>query len=151
MDDLVALETWAAPLLAKLQPSALRRLTRAIAVDLRRSQTTRIGEQKDPDGAPFVPRKNAGKFRGKPGRIKRRAAMFTKLRQAKFLRAESDAHSASVGFTGRTSRIARVHQEGLEDKVSPTGPSIRYPTRRLIGFTDAERMRIRDLLLEHLA
>ena len=54
MDDLTALETWAAPLIAKLQPAQVRQLTREIARDLRRSQAQRIAAQVAPDGTPQI-------------------------------------------------------------------------------------------------
>jgi hypothetical protein len=48
-------------------------------------------------------------------------------------------------------RIARVHQEGLTDKVDKKrGPEYDYPIRPLLGFTPTEKVLIRDALLRHL-
>ena len=47
-------------------------------------------------------------------------------------------------------RIARVHQDGLRDRVSRHGPTVRYERRQVLGFTDADAKAIRDLLIEHL-
>jgi phage virion morphogenesis protein len=77
--------------------------------------------------------------------------MFAKLRTARHLRLQADDRAASIEFLGRTARIARVHQEGLSDSVNPGGPTYEYPSRALLGFSDADRQAINDLLLEHLA
>ena len=146
MDDLQQLEGWAGPLLAKLQPGARRRLARAVGTALRRSQVQRIREQRNPDGSAYAPRK-----RSQAGQIKRRAdRMFQGLTKAKHFKVEASEQAVAVGFLGRVARIARVHQEGLSDRVTANGPTVRYERRELLGFTDAERQSIRDLLIEHL-
>jgi phage virion morphogenesis protein len=150
-DDLRAIEQWAGALLGQLQPGQRRVVTRKIAQDLRRSQARRIASQQAPDGAPYAARKQRKNLRGKKGRIKRqKAAMFQKIRQVKNLRTEQDENQLSVGFFGRVARIARVHQEGLTDKVAKKGPAYHYPARPLLGFSTADQELIRDLLLHHL-
>src|SRR5260363_398366 len=52
-----AREAWMGARLARLQPSARRRLARTLAVALRRSQQSRIAAQRNPDGSAFAPRK----------------------------------------------------------------------------------------------
>lgn len=151
-DPLQQLEDWAGPLLRQLDTRAQRDLARRIAQDLRRSQAQRIAQQRNPDGTPYEPRKNArpaaGKIRGRKGGIK---AMFAKLRTATHLRLLSEAQGAAIGITGRAARIARVHQYGLHDQVQPGGPSVRYPARELLGLTPDEIERVRDLILSTLA
>jgi phage virion morphogenesis protein len=150
-DDLHALETWAGALLAKLQPEQRRLVNRKVAQELRRSQSQRIAAQRQPDGASYTPRKARKDLRGKQGRIKRQSQkMFNKLRTAQNLKIESDDNQLAVGFFGRVARIARVHQEGLTDRVARNGPEYHYPARVLLGFTEAERELIRDSLLRHL-
>lgn len=148
-EDLQALETWAAPLLQRLQPAERGRLSRAIGTTLRRSQQRRIAAQKNPDGSTYVPRRKQAAGRERAGRIKR-AAMFRKLRQAKHLRIRANPHQVSVGFFGRAARIARVHQEGLTDAVSKNGRRITYEKRQLLGLTPAETERIKDIVLNHI-
>lgn len=148
MDDLAALETWAAPLLRRLDPGERRRLARTVGTALRRSQTQRIVRQQNPDGTPYAPRKQ--QLRTKNGRIKR-LKMFVKLRQAKHFKIMASDNAVSVGFTGRVGRIARVHQEGLMDAVHPGGPRTRYEQRRLLGFGPEDRDAIRNLLITHLS
>lgn len=147
-DNLQALEEWAAPLLAKLEPAERRKLAQQVGRELRRSQQQRIGEQRNPDGTAYAPRK-AKNLRGKAGRIKRR--MFAKLRQAKHLRVQSSAEGVAIGFTGRVARIARVHQYGLRDRPERGQADVQYERRELLGFTEADLELIRDQLLEHLA
>lgn len=147
MDDLAALEAWAAPLLRRLEPGERRRLARTVGTALRRSQTQRIARQQNPDGTPYAPRKQ--QLRTKAGRIKR-LKMFVKLRQARYFKVMATDQAVSVGFTGRVGRIARVHQEGMMDAVRPGGPRTRYEQRVLLGFTPADRELVQQLLIEHL-
>lgn len=147
-DPLRALEDWVTPLLARLEPAERRKLARTIGQTLRRGQASRIAAQQNPDGSAFEPRKPS-KARQQQGRIRR--AMFAKLRTTRHLRLEADEGGAAIGFFSRTARIARVHQEGLKDAVEPGGPEYQYPARALLGFTDAEREQIKDLLLGQLS
>ena len=152
VEDMQQLEQWAGALLAKLAPGERRRVTLAIARDMRRSQRARIAAQQNPDGKPFAPRKRVDGGRDKSGRIKRRRLkMFRRISKTDYLRAQGTESEAIVGFFGRVGRIARVHQEGLTDEVKPGGPRVRYERRQLLGFTDADLERIRNLLIEHLA
>jgi phage virion morphogenesis protein len=150
-DELTHLEAWVAPLAAKLSAAGRKALSRVIGTDLRRSQVARITEQKEPDGTPFTARRPGKNLRAKRGGIRRRqGAMFAKLRTARWLKVMASTNEAAVGFTGRAERIARVHQEGLRDRVSPGGPEVRYARRQLLGFSDADRQMVRDHLLKHL-
>lgn len=152
-DDLQQLELWAASLLAKVEPAGRRHIARTIAIALRRSQAKRIAMQKAPDGSSYPPRrKRAEPLRRKRGQLRRKqAAMFSKLRTARWLKTAVTAEGPEVGFYGRVARLARVHQEGLSDRVAPNGPSVTYAQRVLLGFTPEDRDMIRDLLLQHLA
>ncbi|WP_372176912.1 phage virion morphogenesis protein [Xanthomonas axonopodis pv. phyllanthi] len=147
MDELTALENWAAPLLARLQPGERRTLARKIGTELRRSQSQRIGKQQAPDGTPYAPRKEH--LRDKAGRVKRKK-MFAKLRQAKYFKVSASANAVSVGFVGRVSRIARVHQEGLTERVRKDGPTAQYKKRVLLGLCLADRSLLQDLLFDQL-
>jgi phage virion morphogenesis protein len=151
-DELIQLELWAAPLLAKLAPAQRRQFARTIALDLRRSQQQRIAAQVASDGTPYAARKRRTEsLREKRGAIRRRKdAMFTKLRAARWLKANVTDVGAEVGFFGRVARLARVHQEGDIDQVAPGGPRVRYSARPLLGFTARDRERVRDHVLEFL-
>lgn len=150
MADLEALEDWAGPLLQRIEPAGRAKLARTLAQQLRRSQQQRIAAQRNPDGSGFAPRKPS-KLREKQGRVKHKAKMFQKMRTASYLKARGDSALVTVGFTGRIARIARVHQEGLRDRVAPRGPIGQYQQRELLGFTDADREQIRAALVDHLA
>ena len=150
-DDLQRLEEWAGALIAKVQPAQRRQLVRQVANDLRREHARLIALQVAPDGTPYPVRKNRKELRSKSGRIKRqKAAMFNKLRTNIYLKVQADANQASVGFFGKVSRLARVHHEGLTDKVAPRGPSFKYPARPLLGFSASDVAELRRSLLEHL-
>ncbi|MET3916244.1 phage virion morphogenesis protein [Variovorax sp. OAS795] len=146
-DPLSALEDWVAPLLNKLAPAERRALARQVGQALRRSQAERIAAQQNPDGSAYAARKPS-KARQQKGRIRR--TMFEKMRTARHMRMHADEDAVTLGFLSRTSRIARVHQEGLSDRVEAGGPEYRYPRRELLGFSDAERASIKDLLLDRL-
>lgn len=151
-DELTQLELWAAPLLAKLAPAQRRQLARTIALDLRRSQQRRIAAQVAPDGTRYAARKRRTEsMRQKRGSVRRRKdAMFTKLRTARWLKTNITNEGTEVGFFGRVTRLARVHQEGGMDRVTPDGPMAKYPARPLLGFTTTEQQTIRDHIVEHL-
>ncbi|WP_273863095.1 phage virion morphogenesis protein [Pseudomonas sp. LA5] len=148
MADLEALETWLSPLLQKLDGRGRAQLARKAAQQLRRSQQQRIRAQVNPDGSPFEARKPRD-LRGKKGRIKRR--MFEKLKMARYLKAKGSPQQAVIGFAGRVSRIARVHQYGLKDRAERGAPEVRYARRRLLGFADEDIGNLRLLLLDHLS
>jgi phage virion morphogenesis protein len=144
-DDFSALENWAGALLNKLSAGERRKVATTIARDLQR-----IKQQQNPDGTAYEQRKPR-ELRGKKGSVRRE--MFEKMRSAKYLKAKGDANSATVQFVGRVQRIAQVHQEGLYDKVdrkADKSPIAKYPKRQLLGFTDADRNRIQNLLIQHL-
>ena len=90
-----------------------------------------------------------GKLRRK-GRI-RNKAMFRKLRGARTLKSAATDRDAWVGFSGRASAVARIHQEGRKDKPSAKAKPVRYARRVVLGDTEAERRRMLDLMLDHVA
>lgn len=156
MDDLKRLEDWVTPLLEKLSAAERRALARTVARELRAGNTQQMRAQQAPDGTAWEPRKPSGLRKGR-GAIKRQAAgqekarpMMEKLRAAKHLKASATTSEAMVGFAGRAERIARVHHYGLRDKVKPGGPEYEYPARQLLGITDAQIERVRELLMKHL-
>jgi len=148
-NNLEALETWAAVLLDRLEPGERGKLARSIGQELRRSQQKRVMAQENPDGTKFAPRKQRN-LRGKQGRIRRKLAMFKKLRTASYLKVRGDSNTVTVGFTGRIARIARVHQYGLKDRAERDAPDVKYDQRELVGFTQMDLDKIRDSLLSHL-
>lgn len=97
--------------------------------------------------------KDAGKPAGtlrRRGAI-RREAMFRKMRGNRTLRSGASDEQAWIGFSGRAAAIGRVHQMGLQDRPARGARPVRYPRRELIGLTEAERTRIVELMLEHVA
>jgi len=159
-DDLDQLTKLAEAMIAGMSAEQRRRATRAIGAELRRSQAARIAAQVNPDGTPFEPRKPrlrshhkvADRAKARRTSVARKA-MFAKLRTNRFLRAKTDADTVEVGFTGRAAQIARVHQEGLRDKVDPkhSGVETTYPVRRLLGIAGDDRDMICERLMAMLA
>jgi phage virion morphogenesis protein len=153
-DDLEQLEDWIGALIARLEPGQRRQLARAIGMDARKSQVSRIAAQMNPDGSSFTPRKRPP-LRAKGGRVKRHAgAMFRKLRSSAYLGVQATQDEVAIGFFNpMVSRLARVHQDGLVDKVErkANAPSVRYPVRQLLGYTGDDRQRVLELVMKHLA
>ena len=149
--DLHALEAWVGALLAKLQPAQRRAINHKVAIDLRRSQAQRIKAQQGPDGTAYPTRKRRKEFKGKNGRIKRqKAAMFAKIRTAKHLKTKVTGDQIEVGFFGWVARVAHVHHEGLTDNITKKGSKYAYPTRRLLGLSNVDRMLLAESLLRRL-
>lgn len=140
------MDEWLTALLANLEPAARQRMMRELAQELRRNQQNNIRLQRNPDGSGYEPRKVTA--RTKKGRIKRQ--MFSKLRTAKYLKTAASADSASVQFTGKVQRIARVHHYGLRDRVIRNGLQIQYTKRRLLGINSALRTEIKHSLIQYL-
>lgn len=147
MADLEALETWLSPLLQKLDGRGRAQLARKAAQQLRRSQQQRIRTQVNPDGTPFEARKPRD-LRGKKGRIKRR--MFEKLKMARYLKAKGTPQQAVIGFAGRVSRIARVHQYGLKDRAERGALEVRYARREVLGLSEEDLAQLRSSVLDLL-
>jgi phage gpG-like protein len=94
------------------------------------------------------PRHTSGrKMRG----FVRRKAMFSKIRQAKYLKGGGDAEGAYVEFVSKISHIARIHQFGKTGPVEQDGPEASYPQRHLLGFTADDVEMIKDTILDHLS
>ncbi|QRM24281.1 phage virion morphogenesis protein [Burkholderia pseudomallei] len=146
-DRLSRVEEWASALLGQLTSAQRARLAKELAAELRRRQSRRIAEARNPDGSRYAPRKPQA--RRKKGRIRR--AMFAKLRTARFLKTASSADASVLHFTRDVERIARVHQEGLRDRVQRDGPIVQYPARELLGLADADVERIADVVLDFLS
>lgn len=148
MTMLDPVESFAAGIIAALDPRERKALAADIAKLLRTSQQRRIAAQQNPDGSAFDPRKP--QLRHQKGKIRR--SMFQKLRTAKYLKAQGTADAAIVSFTGEVERIARVHQFGLRDKVNRrTGLEVTYSARRLLGISEADEADIKNLIVERLA
>lgn len=143
------LETWLQALVASTRPEARRQLARRVAQQLRKAQIERVRAQQNPDGTPFEPRKpQPPAFRDKKGRVRR--LMFARMATAKHMRISATPAAATVEIKGRAARIARVHQEGLEDGVNRRGLRVRYPIREILGFARGDVEQIAAAVLDHI-
>ena len=154
--DLSAIARYADGLLASLRPTQRRELAAEIAREMRQVNSRRITAQRAPDGSAFAPRAQPLRQRKKSGTGTIRArnqAMFRKLRTAAWLKTKASPEQATVHFAGGAARLAKVHHFGLSDVVDPKRPSIRhkYTARPLLGFDEADRQRITQAVISHLA
>lgn len=153
-DDLAPLHSTLAGLAAAMAPTERRKLARKLAQTLRASQSERIAAQQNPDGTPYAARKMEEKT--KKGKIKKhlknRGKMFKKLRTAKYLKIKATEAGAEISFTGPTQGIAKVHQFGLEGRVSrKSSIRTRYAARQLLGITDRDHETIEARMIDHLS
>lgn len=146
MANFEQLATWVEPMLQALKPSERKKLASTLARQLRASQSQRIGEQRNPDGSPYEKRKPQ-----RPGFIKEKLAMFREIRRPKQLSYESTPSAALVGLIKQSAKIGYIHQLGQVDKVYPSGKSVRYARRELLGYTDADVDLIEKVLSDHFA
>lgn len=150
-DDLTQINDLAAALLQRVSAADRRKLLRATARDVRKSQSDRIARQIQPDGQPFAPRKAPGSGTRRPRKGQLRSKMmFRKLRMARFLKAGATDGEAWIGFTGRAAAIARVHQDGLDDSPTRGAKKVRYARRVLLGLTGQEEEQFVDMVLASL-
>lgn len=152
-DNEVAFERWAGEVLGRIGPAGQAQLKRDLAAAIRLDQIERIKGQLNPDGTPYEPRKArkpVGRIRSRKGKIKQ-GIMFKKLAASRFMKYQNTPEGLAVGFFGRVARLARIHQEGLQDEVTPGGPSHRYAQRVLLGLTPSTRKVITSVLLNHIS
>lgn len=95
--------------------------------------------------------RNAGGSRLRRRGGLRRKAMFRRLASSRFMKTGTDDKGFWVGFTGKLSQIAGVHQYGLRDKPSLRAKAVPYPQRELLGATPGDRERLLDLLYTHMS
>jgi len=131
---------------AALSADSRAKLTREIAKMLRRSNAARITRQVSPDGQSWAPRKPR---RDPSHSIK--GKLLVGYRKASILRAKSTANDLEVGFLGALARRARIHSEGLPDRVSKDGPMVKYTPRPLIGISAEDERAIREMITAHIA
>lgn len=53
-----------------------------------------------------------------------------------------------IGFTGRVSRVALVHQYELKDRAERGAPDIKYARRALLGLLDKDVKELKALVMD---
>lgn len=150
-DALAALDAWFGQVLEGLSPAQRKRAGMKLGKALRRSNLDRIASNVEPDGGPMEKRKARLDQRG---RVRRKAGgkMFRKLRLARNFRITATADSVEIAPVGGAARVAGEHHYGLRGFVgrAPDGAKIftRFPERRLLGFSDADRDAVLDVVAE---
>ncbi|MBO1808693.1 phage virion morphogenesis protein [Serratia ureilytica] len=147
MSELNQFDTRLAGLIAKLSPQSRKSLAVAVSKRLRAGQQQHIKRQQAPDGTPYAPRKT--RLRSKK-RLRDRA-MFSRLRTARYLKAQGNSNAAVVEFVGRVKRMVNVHHYGLRDRPTPHSEAVKYEARPLLGFGPDDVKIIETAVIEHLA
>lgn len=149
-DALYALEEWFGQVLAGLSPAQRKRAGMKLGRALRRSNLNRIARNVEPDGGPMEARKARLDQRG---RVRRKAGgkMFRKLRLVKQWSIKATPDSVEI-MPAKGDSVARTHHFGLRGFVGrgPDGAKVytRYPERRVLGFDDADRDIVLDVVSE---
>lgn len=122
------------------------------ADDIRTFRRDRIARFIPPQGGTVDPGALDGSLWNEKGKLKVVARkMFLKLKTGSHLTARADAGEAWVAFTNRANKIAATHHYGLRDRVTPQGPETDYPERPLLGYSQADREALLDILLQHVS
>ncbi|QHI77522.1 phage virion morphogenesis protein [Serratia sp. NGAS9] len=146
MSELNPFDARLAGLIAKLSPQSRKSLAVAVSKRLRAGQQQHIKRQQAPDGTPYAPRKT--RLRSKK-RLRDRA-MFSKLRTARYLKAQGNSDAAVVEFVGRVQRMANVHHYGLRDRPTPHSEEVIYEARPLLGYSISDIKAIEEVIIYHL-
>ncbi len=152
MAELEAIEPWIGGLLAKLSAGERRKMAGDIGRMLRTANSKRIAANVQPDGSGMAPRKR--RAARKSGRVKRKGRMFARLKLARNMKLSATPDQVEMGFVSTAiARVARVHQEGLVDRVNHRRDSVKvkYTKRELIGFAQDDPAAIMDIILAKLA
>ncbi|UNE45495.1 phage virion morphogenesis protein [Serratia ureilytica] len=147
MNELNPFDTRLAGLIAKLSPQSRKSLAVAVSKRLRAGQQQHIKRQQAPDGTPYAPRKT--RLRNKK-RLRDRA-MFSKLRTARYLKAQGNSDAAVVEFVGRVKRMVNVHHYGLRDRATPHSEAVKYESRPLLGFNESALEEIEQILIDFIS
>lgn len=116
-------------LLNSLTPTQTRKVMQAIANYLRGRNLYRITAQQNADGSAYIRRKNT----------QDRRKMLVGFR--KHIKSRVQAQSIELGIFGNAARLARVHQDGQNEK------GITYPARQLVTLPAADKEQIRSIVL----
>ncbi len=136
-------------LLQSIAPQQRKALAREIGNKLAQSNRLRIQRQQHPDGTAFVQRKK--RVKTKKGKIKR-AAMFKKLRLARFMKQTAKSSGVEVGYSGQNAFIASRHQFGKVGVVDKKkGIKHKYDQRELLGFSDDDLQMVEEEILRALS
>lgn len=145
---LAALDKWFGQVLEGMSPARRKRAAMKLGVALRRSNLDRMARNVEPDGGPMEKRKSRLDQRG---RVRRKAGgkMFRKLRLARQWSIKAQADSVEI-TPAKGDSVAAVHHFGLRGFVwrAPDGSKVytRFPERRLLGFDDADRDIVLDVV-----
>ncbi|HFZ1932873.1 phage virion morphogenesis protein [Serratia marcescens] len=147
MSELNPFDTRLAGLIAKLSPQSRKSLAVAVSKRLRAGQQQHIKRQQAPDGTPYAPRKT----RLRSTKRLRDRAMFSKLRTARYLKAQGNSDAAVVEFVGQVQRMVNVHHYGLRDRPTPHSEAVKYEARPLLGFSKHDLTIIEATILKHIS
>ncbi|HGM6896754.1 phage virion morphogenesis protein [Serratia marcescens] len=147
MSELNPFDIRLAGLIAKLSPQSRKSLAVAVSKRLRAGQQQHIKRQQAPDGTPYAPRK----IRLRNKKRLRDRAMFSKLRTARYLKAQGNSDAAVVEFVGRVQRMVNVHHFGLRDRPTPHSEAVKYEARPLLGFGPDDVKMIENVIIEQIA
>ena len=143
MDGIAGLSHWLDGFALQLEPNQKKELMRMLAQGMRLRFKDRISKQQNPDGNSFIPRK-----RNQIGNIKRQGAMFQRLKNR--LKTEYTTGQAAVGFAGRDTYVASVHQFGRTIRPSAQAKPTRYAIRELVGFGQDDEQWAMSIIMSYL-
>lgn len=149
-EALAALDQWFGQVIEGLSPPQRKRAAMKLGQALRRSNLDRISRNVEPDGRKMEGRKSRLDQRG---RVRRKAGgkMFRKLRLVRQWSIKAGPDSVEI-TPAKGDNVAATHHFGMRGFVgrAPDGVKVytRYPERRLLGFDDADREIVLDVVAQ---
>ena len=150
--EFARLDEWARSLLQSFSPRERKSLLVRMGRELRRTNKKRLTRQTAPDGTPWPKRKPQPSPKGEK---RKRAKMFLGLRKNRHMQLRVTTNTLELGFSGRTGQIARIHHQGLRERLKARqrgkpGPLVKFAARQLIGLSENDRHMLNDLLIDHV-
>lgn len=150
----------------QLSPSEKKKLHKELANDTKQFFKQQINDQQDIDGKRYAPRKRRKVKIQKTGRARIRKKMLDGV--AKKLTAKFDETGFSVGLTGKTGTVAKIHNDGQSvtytkringwfnkktqkwEGGTKQKAAYKMPKRTLIGWTKPLEQQIANKILQHM-
>lgn len=131
-------------LIDRLSVGEMARVTRKLAMELRRRNQQRMAQQQGPDGEAWAARKRSGV----PRYDRQRASgkMMRRLRTNQFFKAVSDGEGLRLYFAA--DKIAARHHFGGSERLR--FGIARYPARPLLGISQEDQELVLQALREQL-
>lgn len=147
-DDFSRLDPWIQEIASRFDARTRLKINRRIGMVLRQINARRIAANTQPDGAAMEPRKPRQSV--VKDKVRKSGKMFKRIRLAKNMQIKAHADQVELRFDSKVASAAEVHHFGLRDRIGrfQGAPTIRYPSRQLLGLGPEDEASILDEILK---